>query len=108
MDGFSSTIVGNLDDAVELQIRLRRWRAADVVCFIRVADMDRVTVRVRVHGRGRDAELAASTHDADGYLSAIGDEDFLEKLAFHSFNRISLSFIRSPAAVGSGSRRRPP
>src|SRR5450759_270066 len=61
-----------------------RRRAADVMCLVRVARVDRVAVRVGVDRDCGDAELAARAHDADGDLAAIGDEDLLEKLALHS------------------------
>ena len=102
-----AAVVRNLHDALELEIRLGRRRAADVMCLVRVARMNRIAVRVGVDRRGGDAQLAARPHDADGDLATIGDQDLFEKLAFHSFNRMSFLFIRQREEAGSGSPPRP-
>src|ERR1700693_250241 len=51
--------------------------------FVRVADVDRVAVRIGVDRRGGDAKLAARPHDANGDLTTIGDEDFAEEFSLH-------------------------
>ena len=83
MDRPGATVVRHLDDALELEVRLRRWRAADVMSLVRITDVDRVSVGVRVHGRGRDAELAAGSHDPDRDLAAIRDQHLVEELRLH-------------------------
>ena len=80
MDRVSAAVVRRLDNPVELQVGLGRRRSADVMRFVRVADMDRGPVGVRIDRRGRDAKLAACAHDPDRDLAAIGDEDFAEEL----------------------------
>ena len=83
MDGLGAAVVGDLDDPIELQVRIG-WRgAADVMRLIRIAHVNRIAIRVGIHGRGRDAELAARPHDANRDLASIGDEDLGKKLALH-------------------------
>jgi len=40
--------------------------------------VDGIAVGIRVNGGGRDTELAARAHDADGDLASIGDQDLLK------------------------------
>ena len=95
MDRFRARVVGDLDYAFKLQIGLAGRRAPDVVCLIGIAGVDRGTVGVGVDGNGGDAKFAARSHHADGDLAAIGNQDFLEKLAFQSLSRMSVLFILS-------------
>ncbi len=46
MNRLRTAVVRGLDDALDLQVRLGRRRAADVVSLIRVADVDGVAVGV--------------------------------------------------------------
>src|SRR5260370_13509876 len=75
--------VRDLDDPVELEVRLGGRCGADVMRLVRVANVDRVAVRVRIDRGGRDAQLAACAHDADRDLAAIGDEDLTKEFLFH-------------------------
>src|SRR6202022_2981812 len=55
-------------------------------------------IGVRVHRSGRDAELAARSHDADRDLASIGDEYFREEFAFHpTASRGWLGLTTSPS-----------
>ena len=46
--------------------------------FVCMLDMQCVLIRIGIHGNGRDAELFAGTHDADGDLAPVGNEDFID------------------------------
>ena len=83
MNRVRAAVVRDLDDPLELEVGLGGRRAADVMRLVRVAHVDRVAVGVGVHGRRRDAELAARAHHADGDLAAVRDEDFVEELSLH-------------------------
>src|SRR5579864_3257984 len=108
MDRFGTTVVRDLDDALELQVRLRRRCGADVVRLVGVADVDGGPVSVRVDRRGLDAQLTARAHDTDRDFAAVGDENLLEKLAFQSFTGSSFFFMRSRAELGWATRPRLP
>src|SRR6478736_5042979 len=62
----------------DAQIAVSAARRADTHVLVGKAHVQRVLVRFRVHRHGADAELAAGTDDPKGYLSAVGDQDFLE------------------------------
>src|ERR1051325_6242249 len=82
VDRLGADVACELDDLLELQVRVFRRGAPDVVRLIRIADVDRGPVRVRVHGGSPDAELAAGTHDSDRDLAAVGDENLVEEFFF--------------------------
>jgi len=73
-----AAVVRDLDDALELEIGLARRRAADVMSLVRISCVNRVAVGIGVNRDGRDAQLAARAHDADGDLASIGDQDLLK------------------------------
>src|SRR5256885_12430088 len=78
MNRVGATVVGDLDDPLELQIGLGWRRAADMMSFVRVAHVYCVAVCVGVNRGCRDPELAASPHDANGDLASGRDEDLVE------------------------------
>src|SRR5262249_15418355 len=63
--------------------------------------VERLAVRLRVHGDGGDAELAAGPDDTHRDLAAVGDEDFLEGRG-HNHRIIAGAYGRGNA----GPRRR--
>src|ERR1700687_5271120 len=81
MDRIRAAIMRNLDDALQLEVVLASRRGADVMGFVRVADVDCIAVGVRVNRRRRDAQLPTRAHHSDGDLAPIGDEDLVEELA---------------------------
>ena len=78
VDGIRAALAGDLDDLVGPQIGVARRRRPEQVGLIGIADVQRVAVRLRVHGHGLDAQLAAGADDAHGDLAAVGDQHFLE------------------------------
>src|SRR5712671_6195594 len=83
MNRVGATVMGDLDDPLELQIGLGWRRAADVMGFVRVAHVNRVPVCVGVHRGCWDPELAASSHDANGDLASVRDKNLVEELLLH-------------------------
>ena len=80
VDRVGAAVVSDLDDAIELEIGVGGGGAADVMRLVGVPDVDGAAVRVRVNGRGRDAQLPARAHDADRDLAPIRDQDFGKEL----------------------------
>ena len=66
------------DDPVDLQIRLRARRRPDADGLVRELHMERIHIRLGIHGQRFDAEFLAGADDPEGDLAAVGDEDFLE------------------------------
>ncbi len=81
MDGLRARGEASLDDLVDQQIRLGRWRRADGDGLVRHLHMQAVPVGVGVDRNRLDAHLAGRLDDAAGDLAAIGDQDFLEHAA---------------------------
>ena len=80
MNGFSSAVFCNFDQAsyVEISFRSRREAGTQRISFIGLADVQRGTIHIRIHRHCRDAHLMAGTDHAHGNLAAIGDQDFAE------------------------------
>src|SRR5581483_7108385 len=78
VDRVGPRLSGNVEDGLLVQVALARRRRADAVRLISDANVTRGAIGLRVDGNGLKAVLAAGAHDADGDLSAVGDEDFLE------------------------------
>ena len=74
MDRVRATGAGGIDDAPDRQVALGRRRRADVHGVVRRRNVTGGAVGIREDGYGRDAERAAGARDADGDLSAVGDE----------------------------------
>ena len=66
------------DDGRNIEVGLRRLRRPDTDRFIGQTNMLQVPVYGGMHGNGLDAELAARPEDSQGYLAAIGNDDFVE------------------------------
>src|SRR5207245_181927 len=64
---------------IQLQVRIGGGRAAYVVSLVGIADVDRVPVGVGIHSGCRNTKLTACSHDADGDLAAVRDENFVEE-----------------------------
>ncbi len=75
VDGVGTALLEDLEDARGVEVALGRRLAAEGVGLVGVADVRRVAVEVGVDGDGRDAELPARAHDADGDLAPVRDED---------------------------------
>ena len=84
MDRVGAAVVGHLHDALQLQVGLRRRGAAEVMCLVRVADMDGAAVRVGVNSHGCNPELAARAHDANRDLAPVGDQHLAEEFFLHA------------------------
>ncbi len=83
MDGFGPAAEGDFEDLVDVQIGFAGGRGAEEIGFVGVSNVERGAVDVGVNGDGGDAEFAAGADDADGDLSAVGDEDLAEGFGAH-------------------------
>ena len=65
-------------DPVYAEIALRRWRRADMSCFVGHTNVQGGTIGIGVHGDTPDVHLPQGTNDANRDLPAVGDEHLLE------------------------------
>ena len=65
----------DLEDAVDVQVRLRARRRADRPGLVRHAHVQRIPVGFGVNGDGGDAEAPAGADDADRDFAAVGDQN---------------------------------
>ena len=75
MDGVCAGGAGDGQDALAVQVGLGGGGGADAVGLVREADVGEGGVDVGVDGDGADAEVAGGTDDAEGDLTAVGDEE---------------------------------
>src|SRR5581483_10549142 len=68
-----------LQDLLDDEVALRRGRRADRVRVVRLPDVQRRPVGIRVDGDGLDAKLAAGANHADGDLPAVRDQHAAEE-----------------------------
>ena len=78
VERFGAAVDSGLNDGIDSQVAFGGRRRADVDGAVRLEDVQRAAVGVRVNGDGLDAEITAGAHDADGDLASVGDEDASE------------------------------
>ena len=78
MDGARAGALRRLDEALDLQIALRRRRRADQIRLVGEGDVERAAVGLGVDRDRPDPELAQRPEDADRDLPAVGDENLVE------------------------------
>src|SRR5699024_282862 len=83
VDGLRSGRLGGGDDLVDAQIRFGGGGRAQVHGGIGGLDVGGVGIGVGVDGDGSDPEPTAGADDAQGDLSAVGDEYSLEHRGAH-------------------------
>jgi hypothetical protein len=76
--GIRSGLVGDLDQLVLQQVGVAGRGAPEGVGLVGDLDVQGVAVGLGIHGDGRDAVVGAGAGDADGDLTAVGDEDFAD------------------------------
>jgi hypothetical protein len=67
-------LLENVNDLVDVQVRVSWRRRPNEKRFVSFLDMWRVLVRLRVDGDGRDAEPSARTNDPTRNLAAVCDQ----------------------------------
>ncbi|KAF5059539.1 hypothetical protein DSECCO2_334860 [anaerobic digester metagenome] len=68
-------------DPLLVEVTLRRVRLPDAERLVGVLDVERVVVRLGVDRDRVDAQFPAGTHDPDGDLAAVGNQDLVK--VFH-------------------------
>ncbi len=76
MHAVGAGLLGDLDQLVDAQVRLRRGVAIQRVRLVRLPHMKGVPVGIGVDGNGSKAVVAAGPGNPDGNLSTVSDEDF--------------------------------
>ena len=69
---------GSGNDAGDFEVAFFSRGGADTNCLIGKSDVEGITVCLRVHSYGLNAELLADADDPEGYLPSICNEDFFE------------------------------
>ena len=75
VDGVGVAPGRDVEELVGVHVRLGVRRSAERVGFVGFGDELGVAVGVRVHGDGRDPQVAGRSYDAQGDLRAVGDEN---------------------------------
>jgi len=91
------------DHSRNVQVAQRKLRRPNADRLVGEAHGQRVAVRLAINGDGADAQLLARADHAQGDLSAIGNQDFLE----HELKLSASLFLRGNSslfAVGTRSR----
>src|SRR5258707_5425138 len=79
MNGVHFVLLGQVDDAVDVQISADRLtRSTDEIGFIRLETMQGVAIFMGVHGHVADAQFMGRAKYANSYLAAIGDEELAD------------------------------
>ena len=77
MDQGRAALLGDGDDAVDIQIGLHRPQArTDPIAFIGLEPVQGQLVLLGIDRNRAQAELCGGAHDADSDFAAIGDEEF--------------------------------
>ncbi len=104
VDGVGAGAFDDVEDGVGVEVALGRGLAAECIGLVGVARVQRVSVELGVHRHGRDAELTARAHDADGDLTSVGDQD-LRRHGSPGFGvtvAVSYGRCRKPGGAGAG------
>src|SRR4051794_6425179 len=111
--GLGARLLDDLEDLVDVQVRLRRRPGPEQVRLVGALHVDGVAVELGVDGDSRHAELLAGADDADRDLPAVGDEDLPEHgrrgripPVAQAFRSASLRRAVAPARARSSSRSR--
>ena len=75
---------GDIDDVMCIQVAGNRL-GTEVVGFVSFLDMQRMAIGIRINGDRLDAHFRARTHNADSYLSSVGDEYFFNHREYPIF-----------------------
>src|SRR5207249_11185241 len=75
MDGLRTRFTRDGEELVDAEVALARRGRPDRVREIRLANVQRRAVRLRVHGHRLHAELPARADDAHRDLTPVGDQD---------------------------------
>ena len=68
----------SLQNALGVEVTLRRRLPAERICLVGKPHMHRVAIEFAVHGNRGDSEFASGTNDAHGDLATVGNQDFLQ------------------------------
>src|SRR5919198_3802420 len=78
MNGVGARDFGGRDEAGDVEVAVAAGRTADTDVVIGKADVQRLAIRLGVHGDRLDAQLLARADHPQGDLPAVGDQHFLE------------------------------
>ncbi len=78
MNGVSAGFFHGVDQRIDPQITFARRRRTDPHGAIRRAHVQRVAIRIGIHGNGLDAHPPRGAHDAARDFAAIGDQQAFE------------------------------
>ncbi len=78
MDCLRPRTLGHLDQGWDMQITLAGWCRANVVRLVRHAHVQRLAIGLTIHRHTGQTQFTAGANHAQGDLTAIGDQDFLE------------------------------
>ena len=99
MHGLRAARAAGGDDRLDPEIALRRRRPPDAHRLVRLLDVQRAAIRLRVHRHGADPHPPRGTDHPAGDLDPVGDEDLVEEHACteHSCSSPVYGTGRTPA-----------
>ena len=75
MNCVGTGLLGGVDDLVDHQVALCSGVATESNGLVGQAHVQRVAIRLGVNGNGLEPCVTASTNDADGDFTTVGDEN---------------------------------
>ena len=78
MNGFGTTGLGDAENLADVQVRLGGGSPPDVISLVGLADVQGSTVDVGIDRDGTNPHLAAGANHANGNLTPVSYQDFLE------------------------------
>jgi hypothetical protein len=79
VDGVGARDEGGRDDVGDVEVRARGGSRSDAERLVRGRHDERAAIRIREDGDGLDPQLVSRAVDAQGDLTAICDQDFLQQ-----------------------------
>ena len=102
MNGVHVRNLGSANQPVDAQIALFARAFTNTDGFISHLNMHGVGIRFRINRHGADVQVLAGANDPDGYLAAVGNEDFLKHgVQFSVFSRPVVSESDRERRLGS-------
>ena len=100
--GVGACLLGDRDDLADVEVGVARCRTTQRVRLVGQPDEQRVPVGVGVDGDAADPGVLAGPDHADRDLTAVGDQDLLQRGGLRHPRRLSFGAARSVGTVPLG------
>ena len=79
MERLTLRVNGSLNNRLAIQIALAAGTGPNTDFHIRLIEVRRILIRLRINRHGLNSQILAGFDNAQCYLAAVGDEDAFEK-----------------------------